>query len=86
MILLSNVFEEKIILDHGHFSVAESSALESLLNTMAKAHPVINGGSPDPDFDLVQNLVGIAPDMFIVKNSTPDADDDDDDSDDSKIY
>jgi hypothetical protein len=68
VIRLKTAFGEDVLLDHGHFTVPESPVLEKLLNTMAKVHPVLNGGSPDPDFDLLQNLRDKAPTLEIISN------------------
>jgi len=57
-------------LDGQTFTVPNEPTTEKLLNAIAKANPVKNGGSPDPDFDLFQNVATAWPFIEIVSNRT----------------
>jgi hypothetical protein len=58
-------------LDNQTFTVDGEETTTQLLNAIAKAHPVTNGGSPDPDFDLFQNVAKQWPYLTIVSEPQP---------------
>ncbi len=53
-------------LDNQTFTVDGDETTTKLLNAIAKAHPVTNGGSPDPDFALFQNVAKQWPFLTLV--------------------
>ncbi len=53
-------------LDAQKFTVSGEPTTEKLLNNIAKAHPVTNGGSPDPDLELFQNVLEHWPFLVLV--------------------
>ena len=67
MIVLKTKFGERVELDRGVFRVPDSTALETLLNTLARIYPAL-GMPPDADATLLDNVRPYAPGMDLVSN------------------
>jgi hypothetical protein len=58
-------------LDRQKFTVPGEPATESILNSVAAVHPVLNGGCPDPDYQLFRNVAAKWPFLEIVSRDEP---------------
>jgi hypothetical protein len=58
-------------LDRQKFAVPGEPVTENILNNIAALHPVINGGCPDPDYELFLNVAQEWPFLELVSRDQP---------------